>query len=97
MPAAFERTKKSVKLIDAPHCNNLRIYLINHLNFKLSYTVRVANFCKHWFHLIFYIEMFCINPLESEDLSSSTEFMLTHARYLIYILIHDKLKKKINI
>ena len=76
------------------HCNkSLRIYITNHLNITLNYTIRVSNCCKHRFHMILYIEMFSINLLKSHDCSSSTEFMLTHARYLIQILIHNKLKK----
>ena len=72
------------------HCNKFfRIYITNHMN----YTVRVANCCKHWFYLIFYIELFSINSLKSQDFSSPTQFMLTHTRYLMYILIHYKLKK----
>ena len=76
------------------HCNKfLRIYKTNHLNLTLNYTVRVASFCKHWFYLICFIEMFRINPLKSKDFMTSNKFMLTHARYFIYILIHNKLKK----
>ena len=71
----------------------LGIYQTNHLNLTLNYIVYVADCCKHLFHLICYIEMFRINPLKSKELMTSNEFMLTHARYLIYILVHNKLKK----
>ena len=37
--------------------------------------------------------MFRGNPLKSQDFAFLTEFMFTHARYLIYILVHNKLKK----
>ena len=37
--------------------------------------------------------MFRINPLKSKDFMTSNKFMLTHARYLIYILIHNRLNK----
>ena len=71
-------------------CNkSLRIHQTNHLNLKMNYIVRVANCCKHWFHLILYIEMFRINPLKFRYLW----YCMLHARYLIYILIHNKLKK----
>ena len=60
----------------------------NHLNLTINYTVYVANCCKHWFYLIFYIEMFSGNHMKFQDFSFSTQFMLTHTRYLIYILIH---------
>ena len=45
------------------------------------------------FYLNFYIEMFPRNLLKFQDFSSSTLFMLTNTRYLIYVLIHYKLKK----
>ena len=41
----------------------LQIYITNHLNLTLNYTVRVANID----YLIFYIEMFSRNPLKSQD------------------------------
>ena len=37
--------------------------------------------------------MFRINPLKFKDLMTSNEFMLTDARYFIYILVNNKLKK----
>ena len=89
----FSKKNTSRKLCTFPsqHCNKfLRIYQTNHLNLTMNYTVHVANCCKH---LILYIEMFRIIPLKSKDFLTSTEFMLTHVQYFIYILIHYKLKK----
>ena len=84
--------KFTVNLREITNSNNfLWIYIINHLNITLNYWVRVANYSKHWFYLICFIEMFCINPLKSKELMMSNKFMLTHARYLIYILVHNKL------
>ena len=45
------------------------------------------------FDFLHCIEMSCIFPLKSKDFVTSNEFMLTHARYLMYILVHNKLKK----
>ena len=78
-------------LISSLHWNKfLRIYQTNYLNLTMNFTVCVANCCKHWFYLIFYIEMFSRNP---QDFIMVDLCMLTNTRYLINILFHYKLKK----
>ena len=51
-----------------PHSNKfLRIYQTNNFNLTVNYTVCVANCCKHWFYLLFYIEIFRRNPVKFQD------------------------------
>ena len=75
------------------HNKFLQIYQINHLDLTMNYAVRVANID---FYLFFYIEIFNRSPLKLQYFSSSTQFILTHKRNFIYILINYKLKKKVN-
>ena len=80
------------------HCNKfLRIYLTNHLNLTMNYTVCVENCCKHWFYFVFYIEMFSRNPQKSQDFIIFYPCMLKNIRYLMYILFHYTLTEKSSV